>query len=70
MALKENHKGIDELTNEEAEDIARQLFERECERARENETPPEYVGADSSPVAARILNDLDDDIVEVLGDAD
>ena len=69
MKLKEDHSGIDGLTDEEAEKIARELFEEQCEEARKTETPPEYEDG-SRPVAARILADLDDDIDEVLGDAE
>lgn len=69
MALKKDHKGIDELTDAEADELARELFDKQCEEARETETPPEYEDG-SRPVAARIIADLDDDIDEVLGDAE
>ena len=53
MKFRKGHRGFDDLTDEEADD---------CEMMAESEDPPEYVDESSSPMAARILEDLEDDM--------
>ena len=61
MKLRKGHRGIDDMTDEEAVALAAELYAEECADAEETETPPEYVDEYSSPIAARILEDLADD---------
>ena len=61
MKLRKGHRGIDDLTDEEAAALAAELYAEECAEAEESETPPEYIDEYSSPMAARILADLEDD---------
>ena len=61
MKLRKGHRGIDDLTEEEAAELAGEFYAKECAEAEESETPPEYIDEYSSPIAAMILQDLEDD---------
>lgn len=43
------------------EKAVEQTYNEQCEEALRTETPPVYVDADSCPMAARILSDLEGD---------
>ena len=55
MKLRDGHRGFDDLTDEEAEMIAEELYAEDCAKMAESEDPPEYIDEFSSPMAARIL---------------
>ena len=62
MKFRKGYRGFDDLTDEEASMLAEELYADDCEMMAESEDPPEYVDESSSPMAARILEDLEDDM--------
>lgn len=61
MTLKADHRGFDDLTEEEAMAFAMEAYKESMKKAYETEDPPEYIDENSSPVAAEILADLEED---------
>ena len=62
MKFREGHRGFEDLTEEEAKMLAEEFYAADCAEMAESEVPPEYVDEFSSPIAARILEDLENEL--------